>query len=157
MKGRICAFKQCLLAMKRLDGSIIWLCRGAAECVSCVGHGVCYLCGCVSQDDQDGCLFGRRFLRQPSVRPSRDARRLPGQTSPLCLGVGPRAHACVTASCSHPQMLHLHRFLGQEEVSRASLMKAKQEGGSVRLLAKEPFSPKRRCAAAPPPPPPPHR
>ncbi|XP_056883232.1 DNA annealing helicase and endonuclease ZRANB3 isoform X2 [Takifugu flavidus] len=42
------------------------------------------------------------------------------------------------------------RYLSKAEVAQASLSKAQQEGGSVRLVTKEPFSPQRSAAASPP-------
>ncbi|XP_056286890.1 DNA annealing helicase and endonuclease ZRANB3 isoform X2 [Pseudoliparis swirei] len=44
------------------------------------------------------------------------------------------------------------RYLGRDEVAQASLSKARQEGGSVRLVTKEKFFTKRRSAAPPTPP-----
>lgn len=48
---------------------------------------------------------------------------------------------------------HFHRYLSKDEVAQTSLNKAQQEGGSVRLVAKEHFSfSKRRSAPAVTPP-----
>ncbi|XP_047433022.1 DNA annealing helicase and endonuclease ZRANB3 [Mugil cephalus] len=45
------------------------------------------------------------------------------------------------------------RYLSRDEVAQASLSKAQQEGGSVRLVTKENFFSKRRSASLPTPPP----
>ncbi|XP_077955452.1 DNA annealing helicase and endonuclease ZRANB3 isoform X3 [Gasterosteus aculeatus] len=44
------------------------------------------------------------------------------------------------------------RYLGKDEVAQASLSRAQQEGGSVRLVTKEDLFTKRRAAASPTPP-----
>lgn len=67
--------------------SSIWLYRGGAECVRCVGDGVCYfsvgVCVC-PRISEDGYVFShhRISLPQPSLKPSRDFMNLAGKTPP---------------------------------------------------------------------------
>uniref|UniRef100_A0A671YZ57 Zinc finger RANBP2-type containing 3 n=1 Tax=Sparus aurata TaxID=8175 RepID=A0A671YZ57_SPAAU len=55
------------------------------------------------------------------------------------------------AATQHPHS-STKRYLSKDEVAQASLSKAQQEGGSVRLVTKENFFSKRKSAGAPTPP-----
>lgn len=137
--------------------------RRCRVCQMCGWWCVLLLCGCVSQDYrrwlcvQSSASASSNFLPQPTLMLPRDFVNLVEETPPFSLHANQIAPSgCLSSSCSHSQFTHsdesnLHRYLSKAEVAQASLSKAQQGGGSVRLVTKEQFFSKRRPSAASPP------